>query len=46
MAKGQKDEAEKVKAEVSAIGAELDAMAEKEKSLRARSVRECSLSLT
>ena len=30
MAKGQKDEAEKVKAEVSAIGAELDAMAEKE----------------
>ncbi len=31
MAKGQKvREAEKVKAEVSAIGAELDAMAEKE----------------
>ena len=36
MAKGQKDEAEKVKAEVSAIGAELDAMAEKEKDLEAK----------
>ena len=36
MAKGQKDEAEKVKAEVSAIGAELDAMAEKEKELEAK----------
>ena len=36
MAKGQKDEAEKVKAEVSAIGAELDAMAEKEKELEGK----------
>lgn len=36
MAKGQKDEAEKVKAEVSAIGAELNAMAEKEKDLEAK----------
>lgn len=36
MAKGQKDGAEKVKAEVSAIGAELDAMAEKEKELEGK----------
>ena len=36
MAKGQKDEAEKVKDEVSAIGAELDAMAEKEKELEGK----------
>lgn len=46
MAKGQKDEAEKVKAEVPLSVLSLTLWLKRKRSLRARSVRECSLSLT